>query len=320
MNNRQHFKAILSAILFCLIPSVFCQQRDAESKNDASVVAWIKDEALVTVNDIAQYKKQMIEENPQLEQYINVVPAEEIDRSIAELLLQQSLVDLYITNSKISEKLEYQKDLETTIQMATTAVNNKYFTQEIAAAVNPTEKELRSFYQEYKTIIPGMQKERGGIKTVGVSFDSEDKAKAFLKKVNTSDLSQIAKKDNLAIKDFGIVSKSSMTIDENIRNSVLAATKFPQTMIITDMDDTTWVVQAVSKKEDVFYPYEDVKDLVKDRAFQYQIAEKRSIKLNDLKKSYVVTVNEDFFGDTEPLTVNKEDVETLIEALEDEGI
>lgn len=297
--------------------SLFCPEKDIK---DESVVAWIGDEPLVTLDNIDQYKKQMISENPQLEEYIKMISAEEINRSIGELLLQQDLVDIYIEKSKIAEKADYKRDLEVAIQMATTTVNNKYFTQEIAAKVNPTDKELRAFYETHKKTIPGIQKERAGVKTVGISFDTEAEAKAFMKKVNSGDLAQIATKDNLEFKDFGLISKSSLSVDENLRNAILEIKKFPQTIIVTDSDGAVWIAQAVSKKDDTFYSYDEVKDLVKDRALQYQIAEKISDKLTGLKKEYNVTINDDFFGGVEPLTVNEEDVETLIEELEEEGL
>gem|GEM_PF-4260059 len=325
MNNRQYLRIaslrMLLGLFLFQITSLLCQENNqGAQKDDPSVIAWIGDEPLVTLSDVDQYKKQMINENPQLEEYIKMISADEINRSIGELLLQQDLVDLYIKESKIAEKTEYQNDLDVAIKMATTTVNNKYFTQEIAERVSPTEKELRVFYDTHKKTIPGIQKERGGIKTIGVSFDSEGEARAFLKKVNTKDLSQIATKEDLELKDFGLVSKSNMNVDENIRNAALAMTKFPQTVTVTDMDGTAWVIQGVSKKEDTFYSYEEVKDLVKDRALQYQIAEKISDKLNDLKVEYNVTVNEEFFGGIEPLTIDEEDVETLIEELEEEGL
>jgi len=319
MKDKNLFTTTMVRILFVFTllqtTSLFCPDEDQ------SVVAWLADEPLVTVEDIEQYKKQMISENPQLEEYMKMIDVAEINRSIGELLLQQKLVDSYIEESKISAKSDYKKDLEIAIQMATTTVNNKYFTQEIATRVNPTEKELRKFYEDHKKTIPGILKERGGIKAVGVSFDTEAEAKTFLKKVNTGDLAQIATKEKLELKDFGLINQSvSMSVDENIRDAISAVTKFPQTMIVTDTDETVWVVQAVSKKEESFYSYEEVKDLVKDRALQYQIAEKISDKLNGLKKEYNVTVNDEFFGGVEPLTVNEEDVEALIEELEEEGL
>lgn len=325
MNNRQYFKTASLQMLFGLllfqITSVLCQERNNGAiQEDESVIAWMGDDALVTLDDVEQYKNQMISENPQLEEYIKMISADEINRSIGELLLQQDIVDIYIEKSKIAQQADYQKDLDIAIKMATTTVNNKYFTQEIAASISPTEKELRAFYDTHKKTIPGIQKERGGIKTVGVSFDSEAEAKAFLKKVNTKDLSQIATGEDLEVRDFGLVSKSSMNVDGNILDAVLAMTKFPQTVTVVDMDGTVWVIQGASKKEDSFYSYDEVKDLVKDRALQYQIAEKISDKLNDLKQEYKVTINEEFFGGVEPLTINEEDVETLIEELEEEGL
>ena len=314
-------KILLSALLFQCFFGMYAQPKSPAQNNveeDESVIAWADKVPVVTMSDIERYKAQLIAENPQIEEMLKEFP--EVNKNIGEILLQQFLVDTSVENSSISKSPGYKEDKENAIRMAVSAVNNKYFSEEISAEISLSDKELEKYYEAKKATIPGVQKERGGTKTIGVSFKTEKEAQNFAKKVGSSDLSQIATKDKLTVKDFGMLSATwSMNVDENVLAFALSATKFPQTTTLQDIDGNWWVIQAASKKIDTYYPFKEVKEAVAERALQEQIATEVTEKLTDLKKQYKVRINEAFFGGDEPLEITEQEVKDMIESLEELG-
>jgi hypothetical protein len=284
---------------------------------DNSIIAWSDKVPVVKMEDVERYKRQIISENPQIEEMLQMIPADEINRNIAEVILQQYLVDSYVDTSSVSKSPGYKEDKENAVRMAVSAVNNKYFSEEISASITLSDKELEKYYDANKARIPNVQKERGGIKTVGVSFKTEKEAQNFVKKVGSGDLSGVAIKDKLTVKDFGMISATrSMTADENVLAFALSATKFPQVKALQDVDGNWWVVQAVSKTVDAFYPFKEVKDAVAQHALEAQIAEQVTKKLTELKTQYKIRINEDFFAGEEPLEITEQEVSDMVNALE----
>jgi hypothetical protein len=314
-------KAVVYCVVFlhCFFGNFFLEaaKTNENATEDSSVIAWADKVPVVKMADIERYKKQIIAENPQFEEMLQMIPIDELNRNIADMMLQQYLVDSYIDASIVSKSPGYKEDKENAINMAVSVVNNKYFSEEISAAITLSDKELEKHYEANKASIPGVQKERGGIKTVGVSFKTEKEAQNFAKKVGSGDLTQVATKDKLTIKDFGMLSATrSMTADANILSFALSVSKFPQTSALKDVDGTWWVIQAVSKTVDTYYPFKERKEAVTEHALQAQIAEQITKKLGDLKTQYKIRINEDFFAGEQPLEITEQEVADMVNTLE----
>jgi len=288
-----------------------------------ATIAWIDNVPVVTELDVKKHKDQLQSENPQLAQMFSLIPQEEIDRQIAEALLQQSIIDIYIQKSGLIATPDYKEDLATAQKMAAAVVNNTYFTDSISSDLTVSDKELREFYEKNKDSFPGVLKERGGIQAAGISFENEKTAQAFVKSLGSKDLKTEGAKQKLKVVDFGLVSNTqqpqkmqSKTIDENIKSELLNIKKFPQVIQTEDKDGKIWVVQALSKKEAVYEGFDKVKEQMKERALQYKVADAVSNKLTKLKEDYKVKINQDYFGSEEPLQISHEEMDAMMEAME----
>lgn len=311
---------------FCMLLSVVfvAQNVNSATKNGSAksatseIIAWIDNVPVVTTTDVKKHKDQLQAENPQLAQMFTMIPQEEIDRQIAEALLQQNIIDIYIQKSGISSTSDYKEDLATAQKMAAAVVNNTYFTDSVSSTLTISDKELREFYDKNKDTFPGVIKERSGIQAVGISFDDEKKAQAFSKSLGSKDLKTEGNKQKLKVMEFGLVSdtKSAQAIDANIKSELFKIKKFPQVIQAEDKDGKIWVVQALSKKETTYESFDKVKEQMKERALQYKVADSVSSKLTKLKEEYKVKINQDYFGSEEPLNISHEEMDAMMEAME----
>lgn len=317
-SQKKYFCILLS--LFALSTTFVTQHISAASKKPATpeTIAWIDNVPVVTTTDVKKHKDQLQAENPQLAQMFTMIPQEEIDRQIAEALLQQNIIDIYIQKSGISSTSDYKEDLATAQKMAAAVVNNTYFTDSVSSTLNISDKELREFYDKNKDTFPGVIKERGGIQAVGISFDDEKKAQVFTKSLGSKDLKTEGKKQKLNVVEFGLVTetKQAQAIDANIKSELFKIKKFPQVIQAEDKDGKVWVVQALSKKETTYESFDKVKGQMKERALQYKVADSVSSKLTKLKEDYKVKINQDYFGSEEPLNISHEEMDAMMEAME----
>ena len=175
-------------------------------------------------------------------------------------------------------------------------LNTKYFSQEHPVQV--ADAELQEFYDKNKDTMPDLLISRGGTKAVGVSFDKEDDAKAFLAKVNAAkgDVKKAADDAKLSknYRDFKLVNKQSVGIDAVLRDKVVELKKVPATELVKAGDKSIWVVRATEKEEVKYRPFDQVKAGLE----QYVAREKRmeafEKEISRLKQDYNVVVNEGY--------------------------
>ena len=256
------------------------------------VLVSIKGKAVVTAQSFENEFDQLLNENPQLKSILPMMP--DAKKNFLMGMVNQEVVDFWVAENKVNEKQDYKKEYDRMMHQVKRMLNTKYFGQEHPVQVG--DAELQEYYEKNKDTMPDLLISRGGVKVVGVSFDKEDDAKAFLAKVNATkgDVKKAADdaKFSKNFRDFKIVNKQSVGIDAALRDKVVELKKVPTTELVKVGDKSFWVVRATEKEEVKYRPFDQVKPGLE----QYVAREKRmeafEKQINKLKQEYNVVVNE----------------------------
>ncbi len=256
---------------------------------------------IVTVNSLQSEKEKLLDANPQLKQMLDYMDPAQLDRNLAEGLMNQVIVDRYIGEQGVDQLPAYKKELRDGIKAVERMVNTKFFTQSFE--VNISDADVRTFYDANKDAMPHLVVSRGGVRAMGVSFDTEEAARTFADavKAQKNDIQKAAeaqgKKDQ--VRDFMTVNQQSFGVDPELKNKIMAITTYPSVNVITLADGTSWVVVAQSKEATQYRPYEEVKTDLKDYLEKEERAKRFDDEMNKLKARYNVVMKEEFFGTPE---------------------
>jgi hypothetical protein len=256
---------------------------------------------IVTVNSLQSEKEKLLDANPQLKQMLDYMDPAQLDRNLAEGLMNQVIVDRYIGQQGIDQTPAYKKELRDGIKAVERMVNTKFFTQSFDVKVS--DADVRAFYDANKDAMPHLIVSRGGVRAMGVPFANQQEANVFadVVKAQKNDIQKAAemqgKKDQL--RDFMTVSQQSFNVEPELKNKIMAITSFPSVQVITLQDGSAWVVLAQSKEAAQYRPYDEVKDDLKDYLEKEERAKKFDDEMSKLKARYNVKMNEAFFGTPE---------------------
>ncbi|HXW85941.1 MAG TPA: peptidyl-prolyl cis-trans isomerase [Candidatus Bathyarchaeia archaeon] len=254
--------------------------------------------AVITVDSLKDEKEKLLKSNPQLKMMMAFMDEKQLDRNLAEGLMNQFIVDTYIQSNSIDNSTEYQAELEEGYRAIRRMINTKYFSQIFPVTIS--DSDVKKFYDENKDVMPNLLLSKGGVKAVGISFDKESDARAFATKVKEKrgDLQAAAKESGSSekVKDFKLVNDQSLGIDETVRSTVTAMKSFPATEVVKATDGTFWVVAGSGKEEQKYRPFDQVKDDLKQYLEKEKRAERFEQEIDRLKKEYNVAFKEDYFG------------------------
>jgi hypothetical protein len=240
---------------------------------------------------------EWLEENPALKSVLPYMP--DVKRNFFENLVSQEIVNRFVEENKVTEKPEYKKDEKLGAASIKQALNYKYFM--LANPVTVADADVKAFYEEHKDQIPELLVSRGGVNATGVAFDREDAAKAFMAKAQKGDFTKVAKEAGMAdkVRDFKFVNAKSVGIDPALRNKIVATTKFPAVELVA-AGNQFWVVSASNKEEAKYRPFEDVKPDLEREVEKQRRMKALEEKIGQLKVTYGVTVNENYFKSQTP--------------------
>lgn len=260
-------------------------------------------DVLVTVEGkptmtVAQFEKEydtLVQNNPQVKELIHLMP--DLDEQYFDGLVNQQLVDLYITKNKIDESAEYKKQMEDLLKGAKQILNETYFTKQFPATVS--DEEVRKYYEENKATIPDLIISFGGVNTQGVVFDTEADAKAFATKAKgkSKEFEKLAKDSGFGAKfrDFKLINPQSVGVDQAVRNKVITIKTFPTIEVVQGNDKKFWVINAVNQEEPKYQEFAKIKDLLKQAVTQEKQNAVKREQLKKLEKQYNVQVNKGYF-------------------------
>lgn len=256
---------------------------------------------IVTVNSLQSEKEKLLDANPQLKQMLDYMDPAQLDRNLAEGLMNQVIVDRYIGEQGVDQLPAYKKELRDGIKAVERMVNTKFFTQSFD--VNISDADVKKFYESNKDAMPHLVISRGGVRAMGVPFDNAQAAQTFADavKAQKNDIQKVAeaqgKKDQL--RDFMSVNQQSFGVEPELKNKIMAITSTPSVNVVTLADGTAWVVVAQSKDATQYRPYDEVKADLKDYLEKEDRAKRFDAEMSKLKSQYNVVMKEEFFGTPE---------------------
>ncbi len=259
----------------------------------SEILVTINGKPAVTVKSFERDFDMLMEENPQLKQVLPFMP--EARRNFLTGLVNQEIVDMYVRDNTLDQKLEYQQDLERLHRSVVRMLNTKYFQQ--AHPVNIQDEEVQAYYDANKDKMQELVVSRGGCQTVGIQFEKESEAKTFMTKVQNKNISEVAKTEKMTdkVRDFKLVNKQSVGIDTTLRNKIVTMEKFPTTEMIKVGDKAWWVIQVTSREEAKYRAFEDVKQPLRQVVEREKSNEALQKAVDGLKNDMKVVVNDDYF-------------------------
>ncbi len=264
------------------------------ASDKSAVLATINGKALITEAMLQDEFDKFIESNPQAKAILTLMP--DAQTQFLDAMVSQKLFDVYVNETGISNSAEYQAELKKIQDAARQMLNAKWFNDKHPAIVS--DADVRKFYDENKNNIPQLVESRGGVNAVAIQFDTEAAAKAFLDKVKnkSAEFSALAKEANLSdkLRDFKLVNAQSMTIDPLLRDKILAYRSFPTVDLVKVSDKSFWVVNAHSKEDVKYAPFEKVKNDLREYVKNMKQGEVVKGELDKLKAKYNVKMNQEF--------------------------
>ncbi len=247
----------------------------------------------VTVTDFQNYKKELLEAQPNYASIIEFMPG--ANEQIFESLVNEAILEEWADKNHIAQTKEYKEDLDKIMKYAHRSLNVKYFQEKHPVTV--TDAEIKKYYDENKNNIPQLIVSPGGVTAKAVMFDTKAAAQAFYDKVKDpkSNFDAMAKETNAAVKDLGEVNNQSFEVDSAVRKTLMDAKRFPAVDLVEISDKSFAVVKALSKKDAQYVPFDQVKPGIENLLKQQKAAEVLTKELDKLKKEYKANVNKEYF-------------------------
>jgi len=267
-----------------------------EAPLTGEVLVSMKGKAVITTDSMADEKERFLNWYPQFRQVLPVMDPKEVDHLILEQVITQKIIDEYIAENKIDQTESYKKDLAAAIENIVRMLNAKHFGENLVVSVS--DAEIKEFYEANKDSMPGIIVSQGGISTTGIEFSDESTARAFMTKAKSvpGGFKKAAQDEGLTaqIKDFKLVNAQSIGVDAQLRDKIVGIKTVPAIELFA-VDGKFWVVNATSKEEPKYRPYDQLKDRLKQQVEQNKKMELLQEKLNKLREQFKIEINEDYF-------------------------
>lgn len=264
------------------------------------VLVTMKGKPAITTDTLALEKEKFLKANPQIRQALGFMDPKAFDRNLLEGLIGQKIADEYVISQGINQTAAYKAELKDLCESMERMLNAKYFSEKKTVSV--PDSEVRAFYDTNKDKLRGVMTSQGGIMASGIEFADGAAARAFVARAKAAPggFKKTAQDDNLnaKIKDFKLVNSQSLGIDELLRDKIIGIKTVPSIELF-EVNGKFWVVNATGKEEPKFIPYEQIKDKLKQELEQNKRVELFEKEINELRKEYVVEVNEDYFKGAE---------------------
>ncbi len=265
-----------------------------EHPDDGSpVIATMDNEPIITQASLEKEYQQLLQDQPQIAQMLPLLGGKEgLEERLVGALTDRNVLRKWVADNKIDAQEEYQKEYDRVVTTVTDMLNMKYFNKQHEVIV--ADKQVREFYDQNKASMPELLVSQGGVKAVGIKFETKADADAFIKKAKEkkNDLHAAAKEAGLAkkVEDFKLVHAQSMGVAPALRDKICAIGKCPTLDVFKIDDKAYWVVKASAKEDPTYREYAQVQEQLK-RFLQEKEREKVAAnQMDELKKQYNVKI------------------------------
>ncbi len=284
------------------------------SAPSGEVLVTIGGKPAITVKEFDEYYEQMLEQQPQLKSFAQFMP--DLKQNVFNSMVGQKLIEHWAEEKKIDQMKDYQTDYDSALENIKRALAFKYF--QLEHPVNVSDAEVKKFYDEHKDTMYAQA--AAGVSAIGVSFDNEAKARAFLVKAQApkADITKLAQAENLAARNFGRVNATSHHVDKALLDKILAINRFPSVQLVK-VNNTWWVIEAKNKEEAKYFPFDQAKEDARQKLQNKQMGEMFEKEIAKLKAEYGVVENKSFFEKKEEAKTETAAVTQPAEAQEAEA-
>ncbi len=325
MHVKSFYGTAVAALLLLSGCDVFkCKKKSCSStcgsstaKDDSTMLLSIGGKTVITANQFDAYYNQFLAANPRLQGMIQFLPnaRQEIFKGMAN----EEIVAYWAEQNNVCDTPEYQNELEQAIRMIKRGLAAKNFEQTMVGKVSVTEAEMKEYYESHKN--PELIVSPGGIKVIGVEFDTKDKAQAFSDKVkgNPASFKSTADQEKQKVREFAPINNFSFDVDKNVKDKVSALKTFPSVLLVEATDKKFWVVDALSKEETKYRTFEEVRDGLKAVIEREKMGKIWNEKIDDLRKKYDISENVTFFEESKPqvsnggMPLSQEELEKIVQ-------
>ncbi len=271
-----------------------------EVAKDDVILATMAGKPILTIKEYDEQLEHFLVSQPQLRQMVPYIP--NFRAEVARSLVSQIVIGKFLADDGVTtQKPEYKRDLSLELEQAQRRIEAKHFRKMLTKPVGA--EELKKYYDENKERLPNVLISRGGVPAVGVSFDKEADAKAFLAKAGKSadDLKKAAEAASLTpkMRNFGFVNPQSFGIDAALRDKILASKKAGVELIKVN-DKAFWVVNIGAKEEAKYRAFDEVKTMIEETLGEAKLEEALKAKIDELKAKYDVKINEELLKQGQP--------------------
>ncbi len=305
MNHKNKVKSFYGVAVLALALLSGCDwcckkkgcQKDASSsanmQDGKTVLLTIDGKSMITVDQFNDYYNQFLAANPRLQGMIQFLP--NAKQEILNGMINEEIVVYWAKQNKVDQNAEYQAELKNAMRMVERGLAAKNFEQTMVGKVAVTDDEIKAYYDQHKD--PELIVTPGGVKAMGVEFDSNLKATVFLDRVRgkANNFKALAAESKFTVRDFGPINAMSFDVDKNIQQQVSALKGFPSIIIVETANKKYWVVAALSKEETKYRSLDEVRDGVKAAIEREKLAKIWTDKINELKSKYSIVENKPNF-------------------------
>lgn len=229
-----------------------------------------------------------------------------VKRRFFDELVKQEIIVFHADKNNIEKEAEFTKAYAEMKEMLKRSLKIQLFEKDLFENIKVSDSDIAKHYQDSKE---HYVKVAGGVLVTGVKFEKEDQAQTFLASVKAkdADFDKLAKESkNGKYKEFGRVSKEAKgfgadAVPAPVKEAVLAANDLPFVSMIKAGKDF-WVVKASDKKETVYFDLEEIKPQLEGMLKQNKFKEILDEKIKDIKGSFKIEVNEEYFKEKAPAT------------------
>lgn len=260
-------------------------------KQESNVLVTIEGKPAVTLESFNKFVESAISADAQLRAVYEQHP-DLIVPSLLQVVVQQQLISHWAEQEKVSEKQTFQKKFDE----GTRALRDMLYQEAFVEAFKkePTEADVRKYYDEHREIDPMIVIQQGGVKVKAVVFEKEEDAKNFLAKAEKEPAKfvELAQDAGKKPADYGLVNSLSL-VDPSVKERAEQIKEFPKVELVKAGETEFIVFVAESRQEAKFKKFEDVKDALAQRLVPHIMQQAILEATDKLSAKFKVDVNQD---------------------------
>ncbi len=271
------------------------ESQASQAVQQSDVLLSIDGKPVLYVEDFEEQKAMAQQSNQQLNMVLQMMPDAEYSM-LFKSIEAGHLMKEWVVRSGMDQKPELVKQRRQYHDAIDLQLYMKYY--EDAHPIDVTDNEAEAYYKAKRDQIPGLIVAPASVEIVHANFDTKSAAEAFADQVKDGShkhFKSAAKEAGLKIETMNVSPESD--VNEALKNSILAATKFPSKEVVKMDANSYWVV-GMLKKKDAEYRTFDTPEIKKGISEMLK-NEKREVELSKqveaLNKEYNVVENIAYF-------------------------